>query len=78
MSDHSGKTQVTGQLAVAAIQQACSQDKAASLATTEMLVREAAAGGAQLIVLQELHATPHQAVVIWQRRPTRPAGALLH
>jgi len=42
---------------LAAIQQACSADKAASLATTEKLVREAAAGGANLIVLQELHAT---------------------
>lgn len=42
---------------LAAIQQACSADKAASLATTEKLVREAAAGGANLVVLQELHAT---------------------
>ena len=44
-------------LNVAAIQQACSADKAASLATTEKLVREAAANGANLVVLQELHAT---------------------
>ncbi|MDO6440567.1 carbon-nitrogen hydrolase [Marinobacter sp. 2_MG-2023] len=49
----------SGLLAVAAVQQACSENKAASLATTEMLVREAAAGGAQLIVLQELHATQY-------------------
>lgn len=44
-------------LNIAAVQQACSDNKAASLATSEALVREAAAGGAQLIVLQELHAT---------------------
>ncbi|NWO05847.1 MAG: carbon-nitrogen hydrolase [Alteromonadaceae bacterium] len=44
-------------LKVAAVQQTCSTDKQASLATSESLVREAAAGGAQLVVLQELHAT---------------------
>ncbi|WP_286219963.1 carbon-nitrogen hydrolase [Marinobacter apostichopi] len=44
-------------LNLAAIQQACSSDKAASLATTEKLVREAVANGANLVVLQELHAT---------------------
>ncbi|MFO8140503.1 MAG: carbon-nitrogen hydrolase, partial [Marinobacter sp.] len=44
-------------LNIAAIQQKCSADKSASLATSEMLIREAAIGGAQLIVLQELHAT---------------------
>lgn len=45
------------QINIAAIQQACSSDKAASLAVTEKLMREAAANGADLIVLQELHAT---------------------
>ena len=45
------------QINVAAIQQACSSDKAASLATTEKLVREAVASGANLVILQELHAT---------------------
>ncbi|WP_417530513.1 carbon-nitrogen hydrolase [Marinobacter lipolyticus] len=44
-------------LNVAAIQQTSSPDKAASLATSEKLVRQAASKGAQLIVLQELHAT---------------------
>lgn len=44
-------------LRVAAIQQSCSEDKAASLETSERMVRQAAAGGAQLVVLQELHAT---------------------
>ncbi|WP_281496230.1 carbon-nitrogen hydrolase [Marinobacter sp. S0848L] len=44
-------------LTVAAIQQRCSHDKAVSLATSERLIREAAEGGAQLVVLQELHAT---------------------
>ncbi|MEQ9546613.1 MAG: carbon-nitrogen hydrolase [Marinobacter sp.] len=44
-------------LNVAAIQQTSSPDKAASLATSEKLVRQAAYEGAQLVVLQELHAT---------------------
>lgn len=59
MSNNPGKHPLSGQLVIAAIQQACSEDKSASLATTEMLVRKAAAGGAQLIVLQELHATQY-------------------
>ena len=43
---------------VAAIQQACSPDKAESLATSERLIRQAVRDqGAQLVVLQELHAT---------------------
>lgn len=46
-----------GLLQVAAIQQTCSSDKQTSLASTEQLVRKAAAGGARLVVLQELHAT---------------------
>lgn len=29
-------------------------------------------------MLANLRSAPHQAVVIWQRRATRPAGALLH
>ncbi len=44
-------------LPVAAIQQTCSPDKNTSLGTTERLVRQAAADGARLVVLQELHAT---------------------
>ena len=46
-----------GTLAIAAIQQSCSADKNASLATSEQLIRQAAKDGAQLVVLQELHAT---------------------
>lgn len=44
-------------LKVAAIQQTCSPDKNVSLATSEKQIRKAAADGARLIVLQELHAT---------------------
>ena len=44
-------------LRVAAIQQSCSDDKSTSLDTSERLVRQAAEQGAQLVVLQELHAT---------------------
>jgi N-carbamoylputrescine amidase len=44
-------------LKVAAIQQRCSPDKNISLASTEQKVKEVASNGAQLIVLQELHAT---------------------
>lgn len=46
-----------GALAIAAIQQPCSADKSTSLETSERLVRQAASEGAQLVVLQELHAT---------------------
>ncbi|MFN2362336.1 MAG: nitrilase-related carbon-nitrogen hydrolase, partial [Marinobacter sp.] len=46
-----------GALAIAAIQQTCDASKDTSLATTERLVRQAASDGAQLVVLQELHAT---------------------
>ncbi|WP_029653832.1 carbon-nitrogen hydrolase [Marinobacter daepoensis] len=46
-------------LTVAAIQQHCSPDKAVSFASSERLIRQAAKGGAQLIVLQELHATQY-------------------
>ncbi len=46
-----------GELAIAAIQQPCSANKDTSLATSERLVRQAAKNGAQLVVLQELHAT---------------------
>lgn len=44
-------------LCVAAIQQTCQNNKDASLARSEQLVRQAAADGARLVVLQELHAT---------------------
>lgn len=45
-------------LRVAAVQQACSPNKADSLATSERLIRQAVRDqGAQLVVLQELHAT---------------------
>lgn len=47
----------TRPLRVAAIQQACSDNKQESLATSARLIREAASGGAELVVLQELHAT---------------------
>jgi len=50
-------TAASPMLNVAAIQQACSADKATSLATSERLVRQAASEGAELVVLQELHAT---------------------
>ncbi|MDC0662020.1 carbon-nitrogen hydrolase [Marinobacter sp. SS21] len=50
-------TTASSQLRVAAVQQACSADKQQSLATSERLVRQAAKEGAQLVVLQELHAT---------------------
>ncbi|NMT63931.1 carbon-nitrogen hydrolase [Marinobacter orientalis] len=46
-----------GALAIAAIQQTCDASKDTSLATSERLVRQAVNDGAQLVVLQELHAT---------------------
>lgn len=42
-------------LSVALLQHACGDDLAANLAHTSALIRKAAAGGARLIVLQELH-----------------------
>lgn len=50
-------TRSKSDLKVAAIQQQCSADKAQSLDTSERLIRQAAREGAELIVLQELHAT---------------------
>ena len=44
---------------VAATQMACSWDSAANLAKAEQLVRQAAAKGAQIILLQELFETPY-------------------
>jgi N-carbamoylputrescine amidase len=44
---------------VAATQMACSWDREANLANAERLVREAAAQGAQIILIQELFETPY-------------------
>jgi len=46
-------------LKVSLIQQSCSADRAANLATTERGLREAHARGAQLVLLQELHTGPY-------------------
>jgi N-carbamoylputrescine amidase len=54
MNDHAPRP-----LRVAVTQFACSWDLAANLATAERLVRQAAAQGATLILLQELFATPY-------------------
>ena len=44
---------------VAATQMACSWDREATLAKAEKLVREAAAKGANIVLLQELFETPY-------------------
>ncbi|WP_137973750.1 N-carbamoylputrescine amidase [Pseudomonas sp. F(2018)] len=44
---------------VAATQMACSWDSAGNIATAEKLVRQAAANGAQIILIQELFETPY-------------------
>ncbi|WP_137817711.1 N-carbamoylputrescine amidase [Pseudomonas sp. 2FG] len=44
---------------VAATQMACSWDRTANIANAEKLVREAAAKGAQVILIQELFETPY-------------------
>lgn len=44
---------------LAAVQLACGWDSAANIARAERLVREAAAGGAQIILLPELFETPY-------------------
>jgi len=43
---------------VAAVQMACSWDRQANIARAERLVRDAAARGAQIILLPELFETP--------------------
>jgi N-carbamoylputrescine amidase len=47
------------QVTVAATQMSCGWDKAANIAKAERLVRDAAAAGAQIILLQELFETPY-------------------
>lgn len=46
-------------LRVACLQQACGTDREANLAASAGMVREAAAAGAKLVLLQELHAGPY-------------------
>lgn len=46
-------------LIVSVIQQSCQTDKAENLKSTEQLVISAKQNGAELVVLQELHATPY-------------------
>jgi len=46
-------------LKVALVQQRCSADRAANLQTSEARIRDAAAEGAQLVLLQELHTGPY-------------------
>lgn len=53
------KSLAAAPLRVAAIQQAYRDTKASTLAITEQRIREAAAAGAKLICLQELHAGPY-------------------
>ena len=50
---------MSSKLAVACIQHACVDAREANLATTAALVRRAAAGGARLVLLQELHTGPY-------------------
>jgi len=50
---------MTKTLRTACLQHACGPDREANLATTARMVREAAAAGAKLVLLQELHAGPY-------------------
>ena len=50
---------MTRTVTVAATQMACSWDRQANIARAEQLVREAAAKGAQVILIQELFETPY-------------------
>ncbi|MGD9536691.1 MAG: N-carbamoylputrescine amidase [Alphaproteobacteria bacterium] len=47
------------EITVAATQMACGPDRAGNIARAEALVREAAAKGAQIVLLQELFETPY-------------------
>ena len=46
-------------LSVAMVQQSCRSDRAVNLVGTSDMIRQAAASGASLIVLQELHTVPY-------------------
>lgn len=46
-------------ITVAATQMSCSWDRAANISNAEKLVRQAAAKGAQIILIQELFETPY-------------------
>ncbi|MBK8992710.1 MAG: carbon-nitrogen hydrolase [Gammaproteobacteria bacterium] len=50
---------MSSRLVVACIQHACVDGRDANLATSAALVREAAAAGARLVLLQELHTGPY-------------------
>ena len=50
---------MTREVTLAATQSACGWDIPANLDTAERLVREAAGRGAQIVLLQELFATPY-------------------
>jgi N-carbamoylputrescine amidase len=68
---------------VAATQMACSWDRQANLATAEKLVREAAAKGAQIILIQELFETPYfcqkpNADYLQLATPTETNAAIAH
>ena len=47
------------EITLAATQMACGRDRADNIARAEALVREVAAKGAQVILLQELFETPY-------------------
>ncbi|MGH8221156.1 MAG: N-carbamoylputrescine amidase [Steroidobacteraceae bacterium] len=69
--------------AIAAVQLACDWDLAANIARAERLVREAAAGGAQVIVLPELFESPYFCIEQDSRhlalaRPLEESGAVRH
>jgi N-carbamoylputrescine amidase len=63
-------------LKVGLVQQACSSDRAASIAASEAGVRAAAARGAQLVMLQELHTSlyfcQHEATELFDLAETIP------
>lgn len=66
-------------LRVALVQQRCTEDRDANLAASEAAVLEAAGQGAQLVVLQELHATPYfcqyEAPDLFDLAETIPGGS---
>jgi len=70
-------------VSVAATQMACSKDRQANINKAEQLVREAAAQGAQIILLQELFETPyfcqkHKYEYLKLARPASENPAIAH
>jgi Predicted amidohydrolase len=69
-------------LRVGLVQQACGDDRAANIAASEAGIREAAARGAELVLLQELHVSryfcQHESTTLFDLAEPIPGPATTH